>query len=405
MKSLAILDLSYNHNLKRLPNSLSDLTSLVSLVLKGCEDLKNIPPLGGLKNLSRLVISMTSVEQVLGLEMLTNLRWLDLSWNYELSLESGSVLRGLTNLQYLNLFNAGQLNVELEDVQGLTTLERFVAYFLGHESYNNYVKSIWNRGSGPRDYFLYFGEIYDSEWICDAYDAIEPIVGHYQILYFFDCVESPHLLPKDLSNIYIESNTDWKSLCGALSCNAPSSLITIDIGRCTEMKSLFCLFGNCSFCTNLKNLQCLELWYLESLRVICKEDVAETDTDTDTDTTTQLLSPKVVVFSHLRRLRISHCYEIETLVTAGLLSQLQNLQTLTIEFCISLREIFAASSSDAEGASTITLCNFTTLELIDLPMLESVCKGIIICPSLQKLNIKNCPKLESRSPFQVSLSS
>ncbi|RYQ78990.1 hypothetical protein Ahy_Scaffold8g108473 isoform A [Arachis hypogaea] len=407
MKSLAILDLSQNGSLTSLPDSLSDLTRLVSLLLDGCSALAKVPPLGRLQKLSRLVISHTQVEVVLGLEMLTNLRWLDLSYNKKLRLESGRVLCGLTNLQYLNLFDATLSNVEIEDVQGLTTLEYFVVGFDDCKSYNNFVTSICNTGSVPKSYLLYLGSIEDNDEIIESYDHIGPSGDHQRIVHLLDCKESPHLLsphllPNDLTNLYIDYNARWESLCEALSNITPSSLDNIEIERCTEMKSVLCSFGNCSFCSNLNNLQSLQLYSLESLTVICKEDVGATDT------TTQSLKPNAV-FSQLRHLEISLCNGIETLVTAGLLPQLQNLQTLTVERCNSLREIFAASSSGADSddaASTIiTLPNLTSLELYDLPMLETVCKGIIISESLPKLEIALCPKLESRSPFQVSSSS
>ncbi|XP_057753431.1 probable disease resistance protein At4g27220 [Arachis stenosperma] len=403
MKSLAILDLSHNHSLTSLPDSLSDLTCLVSLLLDECYALAKVPPLGRLQKLSRLVISGTQVEVVLGLEMLTNLRWLDLSFNGKLRLESGRVLRGLTNLQYLNLFVATLSNVEIEDVQGLTTLEYFLGGFNDIKSYNNFVAGICNTGSAPKSYLLYFGSIHDPDYIFESYDRIGPSLDHHQIVHFFDCEESPLLLPKDLTKISIDDcNPRWKSLCDALSNITPSSLKNIQIATCIEMKTVLCSFGNCSVCSNLNHLQSLTLIYLDSLTVICKEDVGATDT-----TTQQPLKPNAV-FSQLRHLEICKCHEIETLVTAGLLPQLQNLQTLIVDCCKSLREIFAASSSGADSddaASTvITLPNLTTLELSDLPMLETVYKGIIISDSLPKLETEDCPKLESRFPFEVSSS-
>jgi len=63
MNSLSILDLSYNETLESLPNSMTGLRSLVSLMLKGCDSLRHVPPLGELQALSRLVISNSSIEQ------------------------------------------------------------------------------------------------------------------------------------------------------------------------------------------------------------------------------------------------------------------------------------------------------------------------------------------------------
>ncbi|XLS56721.1 hypothetical protein HN51_006476 [Arachis hypogaea] len=401
MKSLTILDLSQNRSLTSLPDSLSDLTCLVSLLLDECYALAKVPPLGRLQKLSTLIISHTQVEVVLGLEMLTNLRWLDLSFNKKLRLESGRVLRGLTNLQYLNLFDATLSNVEIKYVQGLTTLEYFLGGFNDIKIYHNFVAGIWNTGFAPKSYLLYFGRFDNSERIFESGDRISPSGDDHQIVHLLDCEEFPHLHPKDLTNISIGCNPRWRSLCDALS-NITPSLENIEIENCRQMKSLFCLFGNCSFCSNPNNLQSLQLYSLESLTVICKEDVAITDT------TSQRLKPNAVL-SNLSRLDISECHGIETLVTAGLLAQLQNLETLSVYRCNSLREIFAASSSGADSddaASTIiTLPNLNSLYLSYLPMLETVCKGIIISQSLPKLQIYLCTKLESRSPFEVSSSS
>jgi len=104
MNSLSILDISDNEELESLPNSMTGLRSLVSLVLKRCASLIHVPPLGELQALSRLVISVTSIEQVpLGLEKLTNLKWLDLSKNMSLNFELRSFSSNLIKLQYLDL--------------------------------------------------------------------------------------------------------------------------------------------------------------------------------------------------------------------------------------------------------------------------------------------------------------
>ncbi|MED6126173.1 hypothetical protein PIB30_075762 [Stylosanthes scabra] len=339
MKSLAILDLSQNHSLTSLPDSLSDLTCLVSLVLRYCLELKHVPTLEGLQKLSMLVISGTSVEVIPGLEMLTNLRWLDLSHNEELRFESRSLLRGLTNLQYLVLFNATLLtNLQYE--------------------------------------YCLLMQIAESEWVLEAYDGIDPSGEDYQFLHLLDCEESPHLLPKDLTNLCIEYNTCWKSLCDALSDNTPSSLMNIKIEGCIKSPQL---------------------------SILAASLFGELKSNFNTASLTS------AIFSNLTCFEIFGCHEIEMLMTAGLLSQLQNLQTLIVNSCDSLREIFAASSANGDadiddGASTIKLRSLSTLKLNDLPRLKSVCKGIISCVSLPKLETTGCPNLERRYPFQESSS-
>lgn len=129
MNSLSILDLSDNEELESLPNSVTGLRSLVSLVLKRCASLIHVPPLGELQALSRLVISVTSIEQVpLGLEKLINLKWLDISKNMNLNLELRSFSSYLIKLQYLDLRETHAVNT-VEDVQGMNMLECFGGAF------------------------------------------------------------------------------------------------------------------------------------------------------------------------------------------------------------------------------------------------------------------------------------
>jgi sentrin-specific protease 7 len=122
--SLTILDLSYNRNLESLPNSITKLRYLVSLVLKECKSLKHVPPLGELQTLSRLVITESSIEEALqGLDTLLNLKWLDLSHNKSLNLDLGS-LSNLTKMQYLDLRDT-LVVITVEYIQGMKKLERF----------------------------------------------------------------------------------------------------------------------------------------------------------------------------------------------------------------------------------------------------------------------------------------
>jgi len=129
MNSLSILDLSDNDELVSLPNSVTGLRSLVSLVLKRCPSLKHVPPLGELQALSTLVISVTSIEQVpLGLEKLTNLKWLDLSKTLSLNFELRSFSSNFIKLQYLNLRDTHAVNT-VENIQGTNMLECFGGAF------------------------------------------------------------------------------------------------------------------------------------------------------------------------------------------------------------------------------------------------------------------------------------
>ena len=101
MPALKVLNLSYTF-IEILPDSLSDLESLVALLLSYCERLSNIPSLEKLRELSRLDLSFTRISELpQGLEMSINLRWLNLEGAYELEIFPPSVIPQLTNLQLL----------------------------------------------------------------------------------------------------------------------------------------------------------------------------------------------------------------------------------------------------------------------------------------------------------------
>nr|WBY50556.1 hypothetical protein [Glycine max] len=374
MNALTQLDLSYNHRLTSLPKSLSKLRSLTSLVLRQCSKLKDIPPLGDLQALSRLDISgcdsLLRVPE--GLQNLKKLQCLNLFRDLYLSLLPGCALPGLSNMQYLDL--RGWSGIKVEDVKGMTMLECFAVSFLDQDCYNRYVQEIQDTGYGPQTYFIYFGI---NNYTLGFSENRSYLEFKRRRVCFGDCDELPYLLPRDLAELCVGHNNKWECLCAALSSNGSLSFKDIDIGYCTKLKSLFCV--SCSLCTNIQNLKSLKLNNLDSLSVICKEDVAGL---------TQSLSRRGV-FSHLKELSIDGCHQIEKLLTPGLVPQLQNLESISVSDCESIKEIFAGDSSD-----NIALPKLTKLLLRWLPELKTVCKGILLINSEDILEIDDCPNHE-----------
>ncbi|KAG4969097.1 hypothetical protein JHK87_034748 [Glycine soja] len=403
MNALTVLNISYNDFLTSLPHSLSNLRSLVSLVLQNCSNLEYIPPLGELQALSRLDISGCSIRQVPeGLENLINLKWLDMSINEHLTLAPRCVLPGLTNLQYLDL--RCHSAIIAEDVQGMSMLECFGGVFLGKDNYNSYVQEILDRGHGPKTYDIHVEDVRDLIFAFDIDDDPVSLYEDHQNVRFWQCEGLLYLLPRDLKKLSMERNDQWVCLCGALSSSGPlSSLNQIDIIGGRKLKSLFCLSSSCSLCTNIQNLQVLNIYGLDSFTAICEEDAVDL---------TRSLSPRGV-FSNLKEFDLKECHEIETLLTPLLVPQLQNLEVLSVESCRSMREIFAVSNSGnddkfcrfmrdifAESNSgnddnfNIILPKLITLHLLNLPELTTVCREILVCGSADILSIIHCPKLE-----------
>jgi len=384
MNILSILDLSYNERLESLPNSVSELRSLISLVLHDCLSLKHVPPLGNLQALSRLVISVTSIEEApQGLEKLINLKWLDLSFNSGLNRDSWSFPSNLTKLQYLDLQHSHVL-IEVEDIQRMKMLECLGAAF-GCKDPNQYLDISF----GLKTYNLTFVAYDESVWDYFRYVNLKKSVpGNHETksIHFGDCDHFSFILPKDLTCLNIIENSHWVCLCDALSYNTSSSLRKIQINLC-QLESLFCLSGSCSFCTKIHKLEVLKLESLESLEsltIICKDS--------------QSLTLAGGIFSNLKEFNISGCHLIEKLFTPQLVQQLQNLETIKVWDCNSMKEIFAVSNSDDDDRSMITLPKLTMLLLYgSLPQLKTVCKGIIRCGSSQLILstfLLSCPSLK-----------
>ncbi|CAJ1837498.1 unnamed protein product [Sphenostylis stenocarpa] len=385
MNALTILDLSRNRELKCLPNSLSNLRSLTSLVLSGCFKLEYIPPLGELQALLRLDLSQCSILQVPpeGLENLINLKWLDLSRNYKM-LVRGNVLSKLISMRVLDLRYCS--GIEVIDVQGMSMLDCFRASFVDQDNYIRYMQEIQCRDYGPKTYLILMGK-------CEGWMPcyMDPIYLEFKgrRVCFGDCEELPYLLPRDLKELNVTNNDQWECLCGTLSWNNPPSLKKIYISDCRRLKSLLCLSNSCSLCTNIQNLQSLSVYNLEGLTAIGK----------DVDLT-QSLSPRGVFF-HLKKLYINDCHKIETLLTPGLVPQLHNLEYMTVSSCYSMKEIFAEHDNGDGNNLNITLPKLITFKLSTLPLLKIVSKGTLVCRSKNILEIRGCPKLEMFPKIQV----
>lgn len=383
MNILSILDLSYNKKLESLPNFVSELRSLISLVLHGCDSLKHVPPLGELQALLRLVISNTSIKEApQGLEKLINLKWLDLSSNKSLNMDFGSFSYNLTKIQYLDLQKSNAL-IEVEDIQRMKMLECLGGDF-DCKDHNQYMQKMLDMSFGLKTYNLTFVNAYDeSVWNWDHYVNLKRFVaGDHETksIQFGDCDHFSHILPKDVTCLRIKENSHWVCLCDALSYITSSSLRKIGTYDCQQLESLFCLSGSCSFCTKILKLEVLKLRSLQSLTIVCKVDVD----------VGQSLSPDGI-FSCLKQFDIIGCNLIEKLFTPQLVLQLQNLETIRVENCDSMKEIFAVSNSDDNDRSIISLPKLTLLSLDNLPELRIVCKGNISCESSPKVYIFNCP--------------
>ncbi|XP_059648535.1 disease resistance protein At4g27190-like [Cornus florida] len=122
--------------------------------------------------------------------------------------------------------------------------------------------------------------------------------------------------------------------------------------------------------------------------------------------------------SNLKELEISMCQKMKKLLTPRMLENLPNLETIRVEHCYKMEEIIgdeedelmgtsnnhpSSSSSSSSSSSTIfTLPNLRLLELYYLLELESICKGLMVCDSLEIICIRVCRELK-RLPLSLPL--
>ena len=137
-----VLNLS-NTGIKSLLNSVSNLENLTTLRLGRCRYLNRVPLLANLTKLRKLDLGRTGITEVPdGLDMLVNLRYLDLNAR-ELKIMPPKILPKLSRLQYLVVYGPLKLvTVKGEEVASLKNLETFGGLFSDMYEFNTYMRSL-----------------------------------------------------------------------------------------------------------------------------------------------------------------------------------------------------------------------------------------------------------------------
>ncbi|XP_028803276.1 probable disease resistance protein At4g27220 [Neltuma alba] len=368
MPALKILDLSRTR-IKCLPESVSKLECLIALLLSGCVELSYIPSLRKLKRLISLDLSFTAITKAPGgLESLVNLRCLNLLTEDKLEM-SDLLLSKLINLECLKVGWAQCLT----DATGQSTqdLEKFkviVAYFRDIGYFNAFVKFPPFRDA-IRSYCL---TLKDSSYNRDPSDGL------------FD---KDYIINHSKKKVVIED-----IFLANKNVRLPPDMKELDISDCHGLEYLCCSSG-LSF-PSFQHVQTLRLWRLWGL--------------------TDLVSPNAdflhqsTLFSHLADLEIGGCNSMKTLMPFKLLALLQNLSTISVNSCEKMEEIVGEDHSVMEvthgdalmallhdnfSHPTIELPMLTSLKLDNMPQLDVVYRGIMLCPSLQTFSAIQCERL------------
>ncbi|XP_058105937.1 probable disease resistance protein At1g61300 [Magnolia sinica] len=112
-------------------------------------------------------------------------------------------------------------------------------------------------------------------------------------------------------------------------------------------------------------------------------------------------------FACLKLLIVYRCHVLVNLLSLELFQHLQCLEQIDIEECSEMEEVIQGEGMVEEGDNNnnnnaILLPNLRELYLMHLGKLKSICKRVIICPSLNKISIADCGQLKK---FPLSLGS
>ncbi|XP_027171976.1 probable disease resistance protein At4g27220 [Coffea eugenioides] len=397
MCGLKVLKLSECQGITELPNSVSDLVNLTALILKDCRCLRSVPPLGKLKQLRHLDLSLTHIQDLpQGWESLVNLERLNLNECRNLSLKiiPKGTFSQFHRLQLLLLPCSGR--VQVNDSEVLNQLESFK----GCLSFTDFYKIIrW-----PKYYNIYINDILTE-------NPFPELDEDRQHLYFHRCKLGRGLnyLPDDMKRLII------------LDCEG------MGIRRLSDVFKNFINLSHLSELVIVDSVGIEFLWQLSSASPCDQLEVSSFSPLCHLELLRLSMLPNLVglfygesepyllptgTFSSLKELEIIICHNMKQLFTVQLLQNLQNLETLTVKDSEGLEEIAADGNRVGQGggegiqlnssgatANVIILRKLRRLTLNRLPQLKNICKAAMICDSIEEITIFNCPNLKRLSLF------
>ncbi|KAG5255034.1 disease resistance protein [Salix suchowensis] len=400
-QGLKVLELSGNV-IRELPSSFSNLVNLTALYLRRCEMLRHIPSLAKLRELRKLDLRYTALEELpLGMEMLSNLRYLNLYGNSLKEMPAG-ILPHLSRLQFLSVNKATRgifKTVRVEEVACLKRLETLRYQFCDLVDYKKFLNSPEVR-QPLTSYIFIVGQVGVAEYIDDILH-MTPEEAFYKEVLLHECPIGERgrflELPEDVSALTIGKCHDARSLCDVSPFKHATSLKSFVMRECDTIE---CLVSISESSTDIfENLEILSLNTLVNFCVfIAREGAAPPPWQSNG------------TFSRLKRLRIGACPNMKNLLSLDLLPNLTNLEVIEVDRCNKMEAIMEAIEDEEEGVmvgessnqyAVTHLPNLKALKLSNLPELKSIFHGELICDSLEEILVVNCPKLK-RIPLSHS---
>nr|KJB61769.1 hypothetical protein B456_009G379500 [Gossypium raimondii] len=389
MPCLSVLNLSFTM-IKSLPNSISELKNLTTLLLRGCLGLRDLPCLSMLQELKKLDLCWTKIEEVPeGMDMLIKLRYIDLQVPTLKEIPAG-LLPKLVHLQHLN-FGYADISLKAGEVVPLEKLEYFNGIFKDINELNKFISSMQQSKKNLIKYHLQLGT-------ADLY------VGRDKRL----TIGEVHnwegeliMLPVDIQELHISDFHYLRCLGDSISWLTNA----VDLTTCTIQfcERIECVVSLTSFTSSSTHpFQSLEVLFLGDLPKLSALIIK----DEGFGSTTSTLAPSAA-FSNLKEIILTACSSMKTLLPHWLLPNLQNMEKITVSHCDKLVEILGAQTSKVGEKGSDALMKFhlpklRELNLWELPELKRICSksGVMVCDSLQLIDVMhNCYKLKRIPPF------
>uniref|UniRef100_A0A2N9HXG6 Uncharacterized protein n=1 Tax=Fagus sylvatica TaxID=28930 RepID=A0A2N9HXG6_FAGSY len=381
--ALRVLNLSYT-SIQSLPLSLLQLGDLCALLLRDCTALEELPPLGVFSRLQMLDLSGTGIRELpKGMENLSNLRQLDLSYTMNLKTFQVRIISRLPCLEVLDM--------------------RYIAYY--------------SHGKGAEE---------------EAHTTLEEL-RHLDRLLFL-CISFKritHLSSEDLSwinklrgfQIFIDPEIGFYSEEISTTNDKRVSLRDVDIsqesigqlwGIAKSLKFVICqglnekiidLGINSVGCFDgLKSLEIRSVRFDLSLRpnggLASRSDLLpnlEELTLVDLEgleSISELFGHRGLRFLKLKLLRVRLCHNMRYLLSCGdFIRTLPRLEVIEVYSCLELDELFNYDSGQNMDLDPV-VPKLRTLELRLLPKLRSICRHKETWPCLEQVTVWLCEHLK-----------
>ncbi|KAL4556299.1 hypothetical protein LXL04_038946 [Taraxacum kok-saghyz] len=369
MKCLKVLDLS-GTGIKSLPESVSSLCNLRSLLLSFSK-IKELPSLTMLSELRVLDLSHSSLRKLPDdIDKLNNLRRLDLSYTEKLHTFPSGAIQKLSCLENFSMFKSNwrwsSIRVDFDEISSLSRLTSLGLSFQDQTSFIDYVKS--------------------KEWV--LLESYHLGIGQLNILLpTSQGIITRSIEIQDCNLVHQDTIIELPNNIQQLALHSCHD-ITI-LSKLSDLENLRqCYISNCNgmeFITKadnfFPNLQLLVLRKLPNLKAICN-GVATSQ-----------------VFTKLKSLQIHSCNNIKYLFSSGMLQDFQNLEEIEVWNSKLIEEMVEEETGGI--FSDIVLPKLRRLSLSTLPELKYITKRVLICDSVETVEIWDCEMLRAL-PFSIT---